>query len=433
MVKQNNSYLPDLSKQNFEENKMNNSRFRIGITILIALVLLGTALAGCGGKENIKIGAPMPITGPYASDGQQMQMALELAIEEQNTAGGVLGRQLTLVPGDVGALEAEKIKAVGERLLAEGVDAVITGYADSGVDARVFGEYDMPYLHADAMSQDTDVVASDLDKYGNVFQYCPSEVSYGHDTANTLFTIPAQMGWTAPNNKIAIIKVDYSYNILAADLFAELAQEQGYEVVLDETISFGTIEWGPILSKIEENQPAYVTFWVLDAASAAQFMLQWTDRFGDSGFDALIYMQYTPNIPEFLTLAGESANGVLWTSSVNPVGSDIDTYAQRWQAKFNEEPKSVYAYIVRDAFDIRVQAVEKAGCVDCYDKVIENIRAAEFNGHGGKYMFNPPDQQALSGVEYLPTLWYQIQNVANVVVGPSPYATTSFTLPPWIK
>jgi branched-chain amino acid transport system substrate-binding protein len=412
---------------------MKNNRLFTIVALLIVLTLLGSALVGCGGKDDIKIGAPMPLTGPYASDGEQMQMALELAIEEQNAKGGVLGRQLTLVPGDVGALEAEKIKAVGERMLAEGVEVVITGYADSGVDARVFGEYDMPYLHADAMSQDTDVVASDLEKYGNVFQYCPSEVSYGYDTASTLFTIPAQMGWTPPNKKIAIIKVDYSYNILAADKFAELAKEQGYEIVVDETVQFGVVEWGPILSKIEETQPAYVTFWVLDAASAAQFMLQFQDRFGDTGLNSLVYMQYTPNIPEFLTLAGDSANGLLWTASVNPVGPDIAAYAQRWQAKFNEEPKSVYAYIVRDAFDIWVQAVEKAGCVDCYDTIIANIRAVNFSGHGGKYVFNPPDQQALSGVDYLPTLWYQIQNTANAIVGPSPYGSASYILPPWIK
>jgi branched-chain amino acid transport system substrate-binding protein len=412
---------------------MNTKRLFTIAALVIALTLLGSALVGCGGKENIKIGAPMPLTGPYASDGQQMQMALQMAVEEQNAKGGVLGRQLTVVEGDVGALEAEKIKAVGERLLSEGVDAVITGYADSGVDARVFGEYDMPYLHADAMSQDTDVVASDLEKYGNVFQYCPSEVSYGYDTAATLFTIPAQMGWTPPNNKIAVIKVDYSYNILAADKFVELAQQQGYEIVVNETTQFGVVEWGPILSKIEENQPAYVTFWNLDPSDAARFMIQFNDRFGETGINALVYMQYTPNIPEFLTLAGESANGLLWTASVNAVGPDIDAYAQRWQAKFNEEPKSVYAYLVRDAVDIWVQAVEKAGCVDCYDKIIENIRAADFSGNGGRYVFNPTDQQALSGVEYLPTLWYQIQNLTNVVVGPSPYGTASYILPPWIK
>lgn len=409
-----------------------NPLFKV-LSLAIILGMLGALLGGCGGSGEIKIGAPMPITGPYASDGEQMQMALEMAIDEQNAAGGVLGRQLKLIPGDVGALEAEKIKAVGERLLSEGVDLVITGYADSGVDARVFGEYDMPYLHADAMSQDTDLVAQDIEKYGNVFQYCPSEVSYGMDTAATLFNVPAKIGWTPPNNKIAIIKVDYSYNVLAADKFAELAKQQGYEIVVDEITQFGVVEWGPILSKIEETQPAYVTFWNLDPADAARFTIQFNDRFGESGLNALFYMQYTPNIPEFLELAGPAAEGLIFSVSVNPVGPDIGAYAQRWQAKFNQPPKSVYAYLVRDAFDIWVQAVEKAGCVDCYDKVIQNIREIQFSGNGGLYQFNPTDQQALWGDDYLPTLWYQIQNGANAVVGSDKFKQAEYILPPWIK
>jgi len=404
----------------------------VGMLILIGLASL--AIAGCGGgKEDIKIGAPMPLTGPYASDGEQMQMALQMAIDEHNASGGLLGRQLTLIPGDVGALEAEKIKAVGERLMGEGVDVLITGYADSGVDARVFGEYDVPYLHADAMTLDTEVVASDLEKYGNVFQYCPSEVSYGFDTAENLFKIPQALGWEPPNKKVAIIKVDYSYNILAADKFKELAQEQGYEIVVDEVTQFGVVEWGPILSKIAAAQPSFVTFWNLDPTDAARFMIQFRETFDEPGLGALVYMQYTPNIPEFLELAGESAEGLLWTSSVAPVGAGVEEYRQRWVEKFNQEPKSTYAYITRDAFEMWFKAVEQVGCVDCYDKVVEAIRGMTYDGMGGVYQFSPTDQQALSDPDQLPTIWYQIWNGANQIVGPEKYKQFDFQLPAWIR
>ena len=404
------------------------------VSLFLLIVFLGTVLAGCGGGgQKIKIGAPMPLTGPYASDGEQMQMALELAVEEQNAKGGVLGRQLELIPGDVGALEAEKIKAVGERLSGEAVDAVITGYADSGVDARVFGEYEMPFLHADAMTQDTELVAKDPVKYSNVFQFCPSEVSYGYDAAEVLFKIPAAIGWTEPNKKLAVIRADYSYNVFASDKFIELAKEKGYETVVDEVVQFGTVEWGPILSKIAETQPAYITFWILDPTDASRFVIQFKDKFGEGGYNGLIYMQYTPNIPEFLTLSGESANGVIWSTSVGVVGESAPEYAKRWETKFGEGPKATYAYNVRDAFEIWVQAVEKAGCVDCYDKINANIKATEYQGMSGFYKFNQTDQQALFGDEFIPTLWYQVQNNAHVIVGPDAFKAGDYTLPPWIK
>jgi branched-chain amino acid transport system substrate-binding protein len=403
------------------------------VSLFLLIVLIGSALAGCGGSDNIKIGAPMPLTGPYASDGEQMQMALELAVAEQNAKGGVLGRQLTLIPGDVGALEAEKIKAIGERLSGEEVDFVITGYADSGVDARVFGEYDMPYLHADAMTLSTELVAKDPDKYSNIFQFCPSEVSYGFDAAEVLFKVPAAMGWEEPNKKVAAIRTDYSYNLLASDKFLEIAKEQGYEVVVDEVVQFGTVEWGPILSKIAETQPAYVTFWILDPTDASRFIIQFNEMFGEEGYNGLVYMQYTPNIPEFLTLSSEAANGVVWSTSVGVVGESAPEYAGRWKAKFGDDPKSTYAYNVRDAFEIWVQAVEKAGCVDCYDKINANIKAAEYQGMSGLYKFNQTDQQALFGDEFIPTLWYQVQNNAHVIVGPDAFKAGNYTLPPWIK
>lgn len=67
------------------------------------------------------------------------------------------------------------------------------------------------------------------------------------------------MGWTPPNKNIAIIKVDYAYNITPADELAKRAEKMGYTVVLNETVPFGVAEWGPILSKIEIEKPAYIS------------------------------------------------------------------------------------------------------------------------------------------------------------------------------
>jgi branched-chain amino acid transport system substrate-binding protein len=119
------------------------------------------------------------------------------------------------------------------------------------------------------------------------------------------------MGWTPPNKKIAIIKVDYAYNVMPADEFAKRVEQDGYEIVINETTQFGVAEWGPILSRIESAHPAYVTFWNLDPTDAARFIKQFSDRFGEDGIDALVYMQYTPSIPEFLQLAGKSADGLV--------------------------------------------------------------------------------------------------------------------------
>ncbi|MBN2051827.1 MAG: ABC transporter substrate-binding protein [Spirochaetales bacterium] len=409
-----------------------------GLMIVCVLSLFIPFAVFAGGQKDdvILIGAPMPLTGPYASDGEQMRMALELAVEEKNAAGGLLGKQLKLITGDVGALEPEKIKAVGERLAGQNVHVALTGYADSGVDARVFAQYAMPYIHADAMTEDALVARKQIADTGtsNLFQYCPAEVAYGEDASEYLFKVPAAMGWTPPNKNIAVVKVDYSYNILAADKFAELSAAKGYKIVVDETIQFGHVEFGPILSKIKDAGASFVTFWDLDPKDAANFMKQFYDAFIDEGIQALVYMQFTPVIPEFLDLAGEAAEGLLWSTTVNPVSDGVADYDKRWIAKFGSEPASSYSYGTRDGFDLWVAAVERAGTVDDFEAVIEELKKTDHRGLTGRIVFDPEDHTAYAGMDYIPTVWQQVWGGRHNKSFPKEFAGGyAYKLPPWVK
>jgi branched-chain amino acid transport system substrate-binding protein len=411
---------------------MNKQTARRLFVVTLSAILLLMLVTGCAKKEaEILIGAPIPMTGPYASDGEQMKMALDMAIEETNAEGGLLGRPVRLVVADVGGLEAEKINAAGERLIGEGVNAVITGYDDGGVDTHVFGPYDVPYLHCNAMTLSTQPVAENPD-YWNVFQYCANEVAYGIDASTRLFEIPEEMGWTPHNKKVAIIKVDYAYNIMAADEFRDRIAPQGYEVVVDEVTQFGVVEWGPILSKIEETEPSYITFWNLDPSDAARFMIQLREHFGEAGFNALVFMQYTPAIPEFLELAGESAEGLIWVTDVAPWGEGVEEYTQRWIDEYGEEPKGVYAYATRDGFDIWAEAVEQAGCVDCYEEIADNIRNIHHEGLCANYEFTDDDQSAVVGDDLAPVVWNQIWDGESRITWPANQKVWDYQLPPWI-
>jgi branched-chain amino acid transport system substrate-binding protein len=418
---------------------------RWGAVVSLAALVLGACNAPGeeeeqGGEEqtgDILVASAMPLTGPYASDGEEMNQALEMAIDEYNAQGGLLGRQLKLVTCDVGALEVDTIQACAERLLGENPDAVITGYDDSGVNTLAFGEGDMPYLHAVTMRAAIEPVMDDPEKYGNVFQYDPSDYDYGVNAADLLPKIAEQIGFVPRNKSVAVITTDYAYNVVGAEAFEEFIQQQGYEVALHEVVPFGVQEWGPILSKIEKVEPAFVTFWDLDPADAARFMIQFRRQFADTGIASLVYMQYTPDIPEFLELTGENADGLLWSTVIgvsSRIGLDKAEYEQRWVDRFGTEPKGIHPYIVRDAFDIWATAVEKAGCVECFDKVNEAIRSTVYTGFAGTYQFAPPSegQYAMQGDDLLPTIWSQVQNAEHVVVLPEVAAEGSIQMPPWV-
>ncbi len=425
---------------------MNVSRspLRWGMVLAVLALVLAACSAPSSEKEEVQekkgdilIASAMPLTGPYASDGEEMNQALEMAIDEYNAEGGVLGRQLTLITCDVAALEVDTIQACAERLLGENPDAVITGYDDSGVNTLAFGEGDMPYLHAATMLAAIQPVIDDPEKYANVFQYDPSDYDYGVNAAELLPQIAEDIGFTPTNKSVAVVTTDYSYNAVGAQAFMDTIEKQGYEVAVNEVTPFGVQEWGPVLSKIGKAEPAFVTFWNLDPADAARFMTQFRRQFADTGINSLVYMQYTPNIPEFLELTGDSANGLLWATVIgvsSRIGVDKTDYTQRFAERYGNEPKSLHPYVVRDAFDMWATAVEQVGCVECFDKVNEAIRSTVYNGYAGTYQFAPPEQGqfAMPGDDLLPTIWSQVQDGAHVVVLPDVAAEGTIEMPPWV-
>jgi branched-chain amino acid transport system substrate-binding protein len=410
--------------------------------LLAAVILAAAACAPGGGngeaeEGDIIIASAMPLTGPYASDGEEMRQALEMAIDDYNADGGVLGRQLRLITCDVAALEVDTIQACGERLLGENPHAVITGYDNSGINTLAFGVGDMPYLHAVTMTAAVDPVRENPDQYSNVFQYDPSDYDYGVNAAELLPQIAEEIGFQATNKTVAVITTDYAYNVVGAEAFKEFIREAGYEVVVDELTGFGVEEWGPVLSRIQQAEPAFVTFWNLDPSDAARFMLQWDRQFGDRGINSLLYMQYTPSIPEFMELTGDAANGLLWATVIGiseRIGLDKAEYTQRWVERFGGEPQSIHAYVVRDAFNIWANAATAAGCAACFDDVNTRIRESVYEGFAGTYDFTPLEdgQYAQQGDEFLPTIWSQVQNARNVPVKPGVAAEGELQMPPWI-
>ena len=52
---------------------------------------------------------------------------------------------------------------------------------------------------------------------------------------------------------------------------------------------------------------------------------------------------------------------MIWVASATQFGDKYQDYQKRWRDKFKKDPAGLYAVATRDAFDIWVQAVERAG------------------------------------------------------------------------
>ncbi len=119
--------------------------------ILKAAAALGSASVmgpvGAQGKE-FKIGLFIALSGPAALFGPTQRACADLAAEELNKAGGIMGRQVKLFPADAGGPPAETAKSAIRLMLEEKVDLFI-GSHDSATRGAVLAtiKSKTPYIY----------------------------------------------------------------------------------------------------------------------------------------------------------------------------------------------------------------------------------------------------------------------------------------------
>jgi ABC-type branched-subunit amino acid transport system substrate-binding protein len=111
--------------------------------------LLGAAAAGAAfgtlpnlirpaaAADDFKIGLFIALSGPASLFGPTQRACAELAAEEVNKAGGILGRQIKLIPTDAGGPPAESTKSAIRLMLEEKVDLFIGSHDSATREALV--------------------------------------------------------------------------------------------------------------------------------------------------------------------------------------------------------------------------------------------------------------------------------------------------------
>ena len=95
------------------------------LVFALALCMPGFAKAG-----TVKIGLMAPLTGAFASEGEDMRKLVGLLVDEVNKKGGINGDTVELVVEDDGSTPRSAANAAN-RLVAKGVPVVIGTYGSA--------------------------------------------------------------------------------------------------------------------------------------------------------------------------------------------------------------------------------------------------------------------------------------------------------------
>lgn len=412
-----------------------------------SLIAAGNANAAASG-DPIPVGSMLPLSGPAASDGLGGQQGLEIAIDEINAMGGILGRKIELTVVDSKNMAAEDVLSATSRLIdSVGVHSILTFYniGPNNAEYEPIADAGIIYIHSNTLLQHQQTLEKDPERYFGIFMTCGPEIWYGANLPSVLKQLKDDGKWQPANNKFAIVSGSSPYSMVIADQMAKVAPDFGFEVAFQEVVPTPTTEWGPVLDKMRAVDPAVVVNTHLFAGDLANFQRQ----FFDNPTNSLVYLQYGALLQSFADIAKEAAVGVL-TSSMTGVIPDergeifIAKVKERYGDKANFECAAVtynimYQYAIAASI---AGGTGEPGNVEQNRKIAAALKAFPYRGVLGSVAYHPQAQYAVPYPAYtkdpslgLPTTTFQIQDEKGTrgLINPPPYANAEFKLPSWFK
>lgn len=300
-------------------------------------VSVGTAHA------DVKVGVLLPLTGPLASLGNDVNMGFELARDLTNAKGGVNGEQVVFATADVpGSNEAT---SQANRLITrDGVNIIVGSYASSisFAASQVAERNGVIYVEQGA-------VADDITTRGfkNLFRFIYPATELGRGGAQYVgeYILP-KLDIPLADARVAIMYEDSSYGAAVAEGARKWLREQGVQIVADAGYSYKTTDLSSLVQRLKSAEPD-----VLIACSyTPDGILFWRQaREANLNLKAMIGNGGAHNIPDFAQALGTDVNGIFnagTSAYFNPEGlsdeaaSLYKTFHDEYVKKFNRKPSA---------------------------------------------------------------------------------------------
>jgi len=391
--------------------------------------------------EPIVVGLPIAQSGPAGiADHADCLNGATLAKDEINAAGGVGGRPIEFSVTDIDILTPEGITAGFQKLSGEGVAAFVSPFViipPAAVEPAA--AYGAPYMSGDTNIDVQVIRASDPAKYGNYF-VDPPETYYGSGFVKFLSSLADSGQWTPKNNTVDIVRGDTAYNQNIAQATVDAIEASGGAWQVGEIIDItaGTKDWGPVLQKLAANDAGAIMIdhWI--GAELASFSQQFA---ADPVEGSLVYLQYGPSQPEYLDIAGDSAEGFVWGTVIGTGNTSPEDVAFReaYHAATGTNDVTmgmVYPAWCYDMVNVLAQAWNNVDPAD-FAAVNEFIASNPYAGVTGYIDFSagatpsyPNDVSDPSqGVTHY---FYQVQDGRHTVIDPIDDAESQFVTAPWM-
>ena len=354
------------------------------ITLLAGALSLSAALPASA-QDTIRIGE----LNSYKSQPaflEPYKKGLEMAADEINKSGGVLGKKVEIVSRDDGGNPGDAVRVAEELATADGINILCgTFLSNVGLAVTEFaGKKKVFFLAAEPL---TDKITW---ANGNHYTFRLRPSTY----MQVAMLLPDALA--AKKKRWALVYPNFEYGQAAAAAFKELmkAKQPDIEFVTEQATPLGKIDAGAVAQAIDDAKPDAI-FSALFGGDLTKFVREGGTR---GTFKDRVVVDLLGGEPEYLdplkdeAPAGWIVTGYPWDEVNTPANK---AFVAAYQERYHDYPRvgSIVGYVSIKSI---AAGIAKAGSTDT-EKLVEAFRGLKVDTPFGPIVYRSSDHQATMG------------------------------------
>ena len=357
----------------------------LGGAAMLASSVLPSALAASSGP--LKVGLILPMSGPFASTGRQIDAAVKLFLQQNGST--VAGRQIEVILKDDGGVSPDVTKRLAQELVSRDKVEVLAGFGLTPLalaTAPIATQAKVPMI---VMAAATSII--------------PQRSPYIVRSGFTVPQITAPLADWAPKNKIKSVVTmvtDYGPGLDAEKTFVPRFTSGGGKVLDSLRTPLRNPDYAPFLARVKDLKPDALFVFVPSGEGAA-VMKQFTDRgLGAAGIRLICTGDVLDD--DLMESIGSASEGVVSTfhySAAHPSAENKAYVAAFEKANKGMRPNmhSVGGY---DGMKLLYLALAKTGGDSSGDKLLEAMKGMAWTSPRGPVQIDAATRDMVQDVYY---------------------------------
>lgn len=318
------------------------SKITIWVIAAVLVVVAATAVFGRGGgaapANTLRVGVIVPLTGSFAVNGEEGRNAMQLAADEINGKGGILGKEVALDIEDGRCDTTAALNAWHKLVDTDGVKVVLGGHCSTETLA-------ITPLAAPSHILTLPDITSAVDIQGEgewVFRNSPSS---RYTAVKAADYVVQKLGYKT----LSIVTEEKDFPKTYSQFFADEAKKLGATVSFNESFAPNTKDFRTLVTKMK-NVPADAVLVSTQGGSTAGLIAK---QMHDLGVEKFQIYNAGFNFTDFKTGSDGyvPAHFTAVFPYANPDAPKVKAFLNEYRAKYGKEP-TYNLYYVSSTYDM---------------------------------------------------------------------------------